>query len=240
MTRILLVEDERAIADTVVYALERGRFETVWCPTGGAALEALAETEPDLIVLDVGLPDCNGFELLRRIRELSEVPVIFLTAWSDEIDRIVGLELGGDDYITKPFSPRELVARVGAVLRRCQGQVRRADEPATADGSENTSGSAGLLVDGERLDVLFEGQPLQLSLYEFRVLALLIGRPGKVFSREEILQRAWDEPGMITDRTIDAHIKAIRRKIKELDEQADPIRTVRGVGYALKPAGRDE
>ncbi|MCA9520781.1 MAG: two-component system response regulator CreB [Myxococcales bacterium] len=227
MTRVLLVEDERAIADTVLYALEKGRYQSDWCATGEAALEALARRPAELIVLDVGLPDCNGFDLLRRIRELTEVPVIFLTAWSDEVDRIIGLELGGDDYVTKPFSPRELVARIGAVLRRSSA--------APKSPSDALSGS--FVVDDERLEVFFGGEPLQLSLYEYRVLTLLIGRPGKVFSREEILQRAWEDPGMITDRTIDAHIKAIRRKIKEVDPAADPIRTVRGVGYALKPEG---
>ena len=227
---VLVIEDERPIADTVVYALEREGFAPRWCPTGEEGLAALAEAPPVLVIMDIGLPDRNGLDLCREIRQQSEIPIIFLSARNEELDRILGLELGGDDYVTKPFSPRELVARVRSVLRRHRSTGNVSQSP-----EENTGRQIGPFEeDPEQMRIRFQGQNVDFSLYEYRLLSLLLSRPKKVFSREEILNRAWDEPEMTTDRTVDAHIKAIRKKLKEIDPGADPIRTVRGVGYAME------
>ena len=241
---ILIVEDERTIADTVVYALEREGFAPHWAATGAEGLDFVRQQEPALVVLDIGLPDINGLDLCRQIRQFSAIPLIFLTARTEEVDKILGLELGGDDYVTKPFSPRELVARVRSVLRRHhlanQTPVPPSPPaPAESTPSPATEGEEVRVIgefseDTERMRISFRGEPLDLSLHEYRLLSLLLGRPGKVFSRDEILDRAWDEPTMTTDRTVDAHIKAIRKKLKLVDESANPIRTVRGVGYAIE------
>lgn len=231
--KIILIEDERTIADTVVYAMEREGFEIQWCPTGQEGLDALAAREPTLLVMDIGLPDCNGLDLCRQIRQQSQIPIIFLSARNEEMDRILGLELGGDDYITKPFSPRELVARVRSVLRR--HRTNSGASPSISPEQAPQHKQVGDFVDDQdQLRIRFQKRSLELSRYEYRLLSLLLGRPGKVFSRDEILNRAWEDPGMTTDRTVDAHIKSIRKKIKEVDATADPIRTVRGVGYAFE------
>lgn len=231
---ILIIDDERTIADTVVYALTREGFEAHWCSTAKDGLAWLQGRHADLLVLDVGLPDKNGLDLCREIRQTSSLPIIFLTARNDELDRILGLEIGGDDYITKPFSPRELVARVRTILRRLQGpRTPRPDDPSLPP-SIPSHRVGPFEDDKEQMRIRFQGIDLELSRYEYRLLALLLGRPSKVFSREEILNRAWEEPEMTTDRTVDAHIKSIRRKIKTIREDADPIRTVRGVGYSFE------
>ncbi len=228
--RVLVVEDEPAIADTICYALTTDGFEPDWCSTGAAALEALAAGDPALIILDVGLPDVNGFELFKQIAGRTRAPVIFLTARAVEVDRIVGLELGADDYVAKPFSPRELTARVRAVLRRLV-KAARPDAPPPA-----ASQRSAFSVDDERRVITYRGQPLDLSRYEYRVLKLLVSRPGRVFSRDDILQQAWDEPDASYDRTVDAHIKTIRAKLKAVTPDVDPIRTHRGEGYSLREA----
>lgn len=223
-SRILVVEDEPAIADTIVYALATEGFEPVWCATGGAALDAVRRAPCALAILDIGLPDTNGFDLFRRLAQLApELPAIFLTARTGEIDRVVGLELGADDYIAKPFSPRELVARVRTVLRR----VRRAAAPAPAAAS-------AFAIDDERKTIRYRGRPLELSRYEYRLLKALAERPGRVFSRDELMQKAWDDPGASFDRTVDAHVKTLRAKLRAIDPQADPIQTHRGMGYSLR------
>jgi two-component system catabolic regulation response regulator CreB len=224
--RILVVEDEPAIADTIVYALSTDGFEPLWCATGGAALEAARDQACALAILDVGLPDINGFELLKRLQQADPgLPAIFLTARSSEIDRVVGLELGADDYIAKPFSPRELAARVRTVLRR----VHR--EESTRPGT----GVAGPFeVDDERKLIRFRGRPLELSRTEYRLLKVLVERPGRVFSRDELMERAWDDPASAFDRTVDAHVKALRAKLREVEPGEDPIVTHRGLGYSLR------
>jgi len=226
--RVLVVEDEPAIADTICYALTTDGFEAHWCSTGVAALDALGGVAPALIILDVGLPDINGFELFKQIGARTRAPVIFLTARAEEVDRIVGLELGADDYIPKPFSPRELTARVRAVLRRLTKAEQR-QPPTQVDARASAFG-----VDDERRIITYRGQPLDLSRYEYRVLKLLVSRPGRVFSRDDILQQAWDEPDASYDRTVDAHIKTIRAKLKAVAAEVDPIRTHRGEGYSLR------
>jgi len=224
-TPILLVEDEPAIADTVVYALATDGFTPHWVASGEAALTAAAGTTFALAIVDIGLPDINGFELCRRLQAAQPaLPVIFLTARSGEIDRVVGLELGADDYVTKPFSPRELVARVRTVLRRAQRLPAAAAAP-TAPAFE---------VDDERKQIRFHGKPLDLSRIEYRLLKVLVERPGRVFSRDELMERAWDDPAASFDRTVDAHVKTLRAKLRAVAPDEDPIVTHRGMGYALR------
>jgi two-component system, OmpR family, catabolic regulation response regulator CreB len=221
--RILIVEDEPGIADTLQYALRTDGFDPAWAATGEEALAQLRDTVPALLILDVGLPDMNGFELFKRVREMAaDVPVVFLTARSDEIDRVVGLELGADDYVPKPFSPRELVARVRSILRRA---TKAPAAPATAP--------APLQIDEGRRQIRFYGRPLELSRYEYGLLKTLASRPGHVFSRDALLERVWDDPGESFDRTVDAHVKTLRAKMKQVAPTLDPIRTHRGAGYAL-------
>jgi two-component system catabolic regulation response regulator CreB len=222
--RILVVEDEPAIADTIVYALATDGFEPDWCGTGADALRAVRQRGPALAVLDIGLPDTSGFELFRQLREIDPaLPAIFLTARSSEVDRVVGLELGADDYMAKPFSPRELVARVRSVLRRSQR---------VAPSSPAASGAFS--VDDEKKSIRFRGRPLELSRTEYRLLKVLVERPGRVFSRDELMARAWDDPAAAFDRTVDAHVKALRAKLREVDATVDPISTHRGMGYSLR------
>ncbi|MDD5349986.1 MAG: two-component system response regulator CreB [Chthoniobacteraceae bacterium] len=235
-TKILLVEDEPSIADNIVYALKTEGFEVVWCPTAEKALAAFAEADFKLVVLDIGLPDINGFDVCKRLRKHSLVPIIFVTARKDEIDRVVGLEIGADDYVVKPFSPRELSARVKAVLRRSSQAAAPAPLPATPAPIPTTPVAPGeplFAVDEDRLEIRYKGCQLQLSRYEYRLLKVLLDRPGKVFSRDELMERVWDEPGSALDRTVDAHIKTIRAKLHAICPDADPIRTYRGVGYSL-------
>lgn len=228
--RILVVDDEPAIADTIVYALATDGFEPVWHGTAAAALQAV-QTGPSfaLAILDVGLPDLNGFDLFKRLQAAAPaLPAIFLTARSGEIDRVVGLELGADDYVPKPFSPRELVARVRTVLRRVQ---RGGAAPSAA-----SSGATGFEVDDDKKTIRYRGTPLALSRTEYRLLKVLVERPGRVFSRDELMQRAWDDPASAFDRTVDAHIKLVRAKLREVAPEDDPIVTHRGMGYSLREA----
>ena len=222
--RILVVDDEPAIADTVVYALSTEGFAPQWVASGEAALAAAVASDFALAIVDIGLPDINGFELFRQLVAAHPgLPVIFLTARSGEIDRVVGLELGADDYVAKPFSPRELVARVRTVLRRAQRQPPPAASPAQ-----------GFTVDDERKQIRYRGSALDLSRIEYRLLKVLIERPGRVFSRDELMTRAWDDPAAAFDRTVDAHVKTLRAKLRAVAPEADPIVTHRGMGYSLR------
>jgi two-component system catabolic regulation response regulator CreB len=225
--RILIVEDEPGIADTLQYALRTDGFEPAWCATGEEALASARASPPALVILDVGLPDASGFEIFKRLRETSDVPVVFLTARSDEIDRVVGLELGADDYIAKPFSPRELVARVRSVLRRT------AKASATAVANPGPTSAGPIVVDEGRMQVRYYGRALELSRYEFGLLKTLASRPGHVFTRETLLDRVWGDDSDSMDRTVDAHVKTLRAKMKQVAPLLDPIRTLRGSGYAL-------
>jgi two-component system, OmpR family, catabolic regulation response regulator CreB len=229
--RILVVEDEPAIADTISYALSTDGFQPVWSATGEAALKEIAGGGIALIILDVGLPDINGFELFKNLTQVTSAPVIFLTARSHEVDRVVGLELGADDYISKPFSPRELTARVRSVLRRVAKTNAQAAAPVAA--STEPAGHLPLVVDDDRKTITYFGKPLDLSRYEYRILKLLVSRPGRVFSRDAMMQHVWDEPESSLDRTVDAHIKTIRAKLKAIAPAIEAIRTHRGEGYSL-------
>jgi two-component system catabolic regulation response regulator CreB len=247
--RILVVEDEPAIADTLVYALKTEGFEPEWCATGRAGLAALAAKPFALVVLDVGLPDGSGFDICKAIRAKSNVPVIFLTARNTELDRVLGLELGGDDYLVKPFSPRELTARVKAILRRTNGSTDNSQDggagspsqpelpqqshAGTQAGSENHPHHE-FVVDDERCTIVFRGVALELTRYEFRLLKTLAAKPGRVFSRDQLMAAAWEDPGASLDRTVDAHIKTLRAKLRAIAPDVDPIQTHRGLGYSLR------
>ncbi len=224
--RILVIEDEPAIAETTLYALGTEGFEAVWAATGQAALAMLQSQRFDLAVLDVGLPDVNGFDLFRQIGP--QLPVIFLTARSGEIDRIVGLELGADDYVAKPFSPRELCARVRTVLRRV-------NKPQAVSLTPTASPLSRVFqVDEERKRICFLGVALELSRTEYRLLKVLVGKPGRVFTREELMDKAWEHPEVSLERTVDAHIKMLRAKLRAVQAGPDPIITHRGLGYSLR------
>ena len=235
--RILIVEDEPGIADTLQYALRTDGFEPAWCATGEEALARIAAEPPALVILDVGLPDASGFEIFKRIRATSEVPVVFLTARSDEIDRVVGLELGADDYVAKPFSPRELVARVRGVLRRTARAL--GDGPGSgaaphAPVAASVTAARPIVVDEGRMQIRYYGRLLELSRYEYGVLKTLAARPGHVFSRDALLERVWGNDTESMDRTVDAHVKTLRAKMKAIAADVEPIRTLRGSGYALE------
>lgn len=220
MISVLLVEDETAIADTLVYALKTENFKVRHVTTGQEGLDEHESDPADFIVLDVGLPDLLGFDVCRTIRKTSSVPILFLTARNSEIDQILGLELGADDYVTKPFSPRAVVARIRAIMRR-----GLAPEPASNDLLHH---------DASSMKVTCLGSVLDLTAHEYKLLAILLAQPGRVFTREQLLEQAWDDPGSAMDRTIDAHIKTLRSKLREHSEKAaETIQTRRGLGYAL-------
>jgi len=222
--RVLVVEDEAAIADTVLYALRSEGHAAEHCALGRQALERLRQGGIDVVVLDVGLPDVGGFEVCRQLRTFSQVPVIFLTARNDEFDRVLGLELGADDYVGKPFSPRELVARVRARLRR----------PAQAAAAEPGWVRQGAFaIDREGRRVRYRDAPLDLTRYEYALLAALLQRPGAILSRAQLMERGWDHASDSADRTVDTHVKTLRAKLRAAGAEEDPIRTHRGVGYAL-------
>ena len=219
MPTVLLVDDEAAIAETVLYALRADGYEAEHVLLGGSALPLLRRGGVDLVILDVGLPDRSGFDVCRELREASAVPVIFLTARNDEIDRVLGLELGADDYVAKPFSPRELVARVRARLRRHDG------------GDAQRKGR--FEVDAAAHRIRYAGQWLDLTRYEHALLAELLRRPGAILSRAQLLDRAWEDALESGERTVDTHVKTLRAKLRAQDPARDPIYTHRGLGYSI-------
>jgi two-component system, OmpR family, catabolic regulation response regulator CreB len=225
--RILVVEDEPSILDNIVYSLETEGFDPVGCTTCGEARTALQRGPWALVVLDVELPDSSGFELCKEIRRDSHLPIIFLTARASEVDKVVGLEIGGDDYMVKPFSPRELSARVKAVLRRFQhASVPHETAPALTIGPFS--------IDEERAQIAFCGKRLMLSGTEFRLLRAFCQKPGRVYSRAQLMEIAWEDPGAALERTVDAHVKSLRAKLREIRPEVDPIETHRGFGYSLR------
>ncbi len=231
MTRVLIVDDDPAIREVVRIALSRDGFETAEAPDGAAALARFASLQPDLIVLDVMLPEMDGTELCRTLRRQSTVPILFLSSRDAEVDRVVGLEIGGDDYLTKPFSPRELVARVRALLRRAR---QAAAQPATAPDAERHRAAlvhGRLRLDVESLRVTWDGQDVPLTATELGVLRTLMARPGRVFSRDELMDRAYATERVVSDRTIDSHVRRVRAKFAQLG--AAPIETLPAFGYRL-------
>ena len=255
--RILIVDDDPHIREVIRFALQKAGFVTDEAVNGRDALDRFESSRPDLLVLDILMPEMDGTEVCRRIRyrgpskgssdrdPTDRVPIIFLSSKSDEIDRVLGLELGGDDYVTKPFSPRELVARVRAVLRRV------APQPSSSSPSVSTAGPIGaaagsgggsnntqavlahgaLRLDPDRFEATWNGEIVPLTVTEFGLLQALMGRPGKVFTRDELMQLAYRDHVVVSDRTINSHIKRLRRKLSKAG--AEPIETVHGLGYRL-------
>jgi two-component system alkaline phosphatase synthesis response regulator PhoP len=219
--RILVVDDEPAILELVSYNLNREGFEVVTVTDGQAAAQKALDEPFDLIVLDVMLPGISGLDVCRTIRQAKDVPIIMLTARKDEVDRVLGLELGADDYVTKPFSPRELVARVKAILRR-SAKGRDPDDELRFP---------GLTINLERRTVTLDGNPVNLTFTEFELLTILARHPGRAFSRDELLVRVWGEDFYGDSRTVDVHVRHLREKLKEDPSSPRFIETVRGVGY---------
>jgi two-component system catabolic regulation response regulator CreB len=229
--RILLLEDDPAIAGTVAFALQREGFAVDHVLLVGNAREAAARALPALAILDVGLPDGSGLDLCRAWRQsgddaLRALPVLMLTARAEELDRVVGLELGADDYLTKPFSPRELVARVRALLRRASLAPSAAPSPGLFE------------LDAEGQRIAFAGQWLALTRLEFGLLRALLRSPGRIRSRESLLDEVWGAEGDATDRTVDTHVKTLRAKLRAVRPELEPIATHRGMGYSLAVAPR--
>jgi len=222
MPKVLLVEDEDAIAQTLIYALESEGLTTVWKRLGQDALKELAAGDTDVMILDVGLPDINGFDLCREIRRQSELPILFLTARHGEIDKVLGLGLGGDDYVTKPFSPREIVARIKRILKRAGSSPFEKKNPSVLE------------VNVDHGTATFHGVALKLTRYELLLLGVLRSQPGRIFSRAVLMDAIWTDALDTDDRTVDTHIKTLRAKLRAAKPDSDVIQTHRGLGYSLQ------
>jgi two-component system OmpR family response regulator len=222
MASILVVDDDGHIRQVVRYALERAGHTVREAKDGAEALREVEREPPELMVLDILLPEDDGLEVCKRVRQKTRLPIIFLSSRDDELDRVIGLELGADDYITKPFSPRELVARVAAVLRRAL----------PSEGDAKLLAHGALVMDGVRHRCTCNGQQVTLTVVEFALLQTLLSAPGRVFERAQIVSQAYGHGHYITERTVDSHIRRVRKKLSEAG--ADPIETVYGVGYRLR------
>ncbi|AFJ46536.1 two-component system response regulator BaeR [Shimwellia blattae] len=220
--RILIVEDEPKLGQLLIDYLRAASYAPSLITHGDQVLAYVRQTPPDLILLDLMLPGTDGLTLCKEIRRFSDIPVIMVTAKIEEIDRLLGLEIGADDYICKPYSPREVVARVKTILRRCKPRGEALHHPQSA---------AALIIDEGRFQASWRGKVLDLTPAEFRLLKTLSAEPGKVFSREQLLNHLYDDYRVVTDRTIDSHIKNLRRKLEALDSEESFIRAVYGVGY---------
>ncbi|QEE46538.1 response regulator transcription factor [Rhizobium sp. WL3] len=228
MQQILVVDDEPHIRDVICFAIERAGMRPVVARSGTEAVTAFRRGRLDLVVLDVGLPDIDGLEVCREIRKTSALPILFLSARDEEIDRILGLEMGGDDYVTKPFSPRELVARIRAILKRT-GNGAQASDPA------GVLSVGDVVLDRAARSVAVAAHPLQLTALEFAILDALMSRPTMVFTREQLMQAAYDPGVHVSDRTIDSHIRNIRAKFAEVSGHP-VVATVHGVGFRFHQA----
>ena len=223
--RVLVVDDEPALIDAVGYALRSDGFEVSTAADGEEAIHKLGNDEFDVVVLDIMLPRLSGIEVCRRLREESDVPIILLSARDAEVDRVLGLESGADDYVTKPFSMAELLSRVRAVLRRRELDARA--------GGGSIKGIGRLEIDPVRHTVRVEGEPVRLTPSEFKLLALLAGEPERVFTRREIMQHQWDSSYVGDQRACDIHVSNLRRKLERDPDEPEQLVTVRGVGYKL-------
>jgi DNA-binding response OmpR family regulator len=230
--RILLVDDEQAVQTLLTYPLRKEGYDVVGATDGQEALDRFAEQRFDLVVLDIMLPKLDGIEVCRRMRTRSQVPIIMLTAKGDEIDKVVGLEIGADDYITKPFSVREFRSRVKAALRRggMAGPGAVAEEPIKAGDLE---------IDPERRTCQVRGESVELTYVEFEILSALASSPGRVFSRETLLEHVWGDSTYRDPRTVDVHIRHLREKLERDAKHPEYLFTVRGVGYRFRDADRD-
>lgn len=224
--RILIVDDEGHIREVIRVALKKAGMDVIEARDGKEALARFAADKPDLIVLDIGMPEFDGLDVCREVRKTSDVPILFLSARDEEIDRILGLEIGGDDYVTKPFSPRELVARVNVILRRLSPRngEAKAGPAALVQG--------GLLIDPEQHVASFAGTPLKLTAIEFGILRAFLTRPTSVFNREQLMRAAYQLNIQVSDRTIDSHIRNIRAKLAAQNCE-NVIETIHGVGFKL-------
>lgn len=232
MATIALVDDDRNILTSVSIALESEGYRVETYTDGASALDGLTAKRPDLAVFDIKMPRMDGMELLRRLRQKSDLPVIFLTSKDDEIDELFGLKMGADDFITKPFSQRLLVERVKAVLRRSAARVEGAVREETAGANMLERGH--LTMDQERHISQWKGKSVTLTVTEFLILFALAQRPGVVKSRDSLMDAAYDDQVYVDDRTIDSHIKRLRKKFKQVDDDFDMIETLYGVGYRFK------
>jgi len=219
---VLIIEDEPAIADTLIYAFKEADIASTHKLLGGDAMPQIKQQKFDFVILDVGLPDMTGFDVCKLIRAESNIPILFLTARNHEIDRIVGLEIGADDYVTKPFSPREVVARVKAILRRTELKQNAPHK------------NEQFIVDELANRIQYRGQLLELTRYEFLLLKTLIQQPQRVFSRHQLMDIVWVNAENTLERTVDAHIKTLRAKLRSVDTQTEAIITHRGMGYSLQ------
>jgi two-component system OmpR family response regulator len=234
-----VVDDDRHIREVIRFALEKAGFRVSEASDGRRALEACRADPPDLVILDILMPEMDGTDVCRHLRgsgEVATLPVVFLTSKNDEIDRVLGLELGGDDYVTKPFSPRELVARVKAVLRRATApptaEGRPGNRPGSRPGNRHVLERGALRLDPERFEASWQGRVVPLTVTEFGLLRTLMQRPGRVYTRDELMDGAYDDLTIVSDRTINSHVKRLRRKLAA--EGAEPIETVHGLGYRLR------
>ena len=226
MPTILVVDDDPHIREVIRFALQKAGFATLEAENGAQALARFQEASPDLVVLDIVMPELDGTEVCKALRRISTVPIVFLSSRDDEVDRILGLELGGDDYVTKPFSPRELTARVRAILRRGKSET---PDPAAA--SEHRIEHGRLRLDLDRYAAFWQDQEVILTLTDFGVLRTLISHPGKVFNRDQLMDGSYQDYRVVSDRTIDSHVRRVRAKFKAVG--ADPIETLHGIGYRL-------
>ncbi len=219
--KILIVEDETKLSALLADYLKASGFEPFSLTSGTDAVPWIRERKPDLVLLDLMLPGKNGMDICKEIRTFSQVPVIMVTARIEEIDRLLGLELGADDYICKPFSPREVVARVKAVLRRAH--------------NGKTVEAAGLALDEHRYRATLRGNDLGLTAVEFKLLQVLVSNPGRIYNREQLMDKIYPDDRFVSDRTVDGHIKKLRRKLESIDPKAKLIHAVYGVGYKFEP-----
>jgi DNA-binding response OmpR family regulator len=226
--RILVVDDEKAVTNLLAYNLRKAGYETLLAADGREALRLAHAGNPDLILLDLMLPEVDGLDVCRELRKTSSVPIIMITARGEEIDRVVGLELGADDYVTKPFSVRELMSRIKAVLRRARAEDEGKKKPSIL------TGPAGLLLDVESREVSITGSILSLTRLEFDLLQLLLTNAGRVLTRERLLEQAWGYDYVGDTRAVDSAIKRLRGKLRQACPEADTLEAVRGVGYRLK------
>lgn len=232
--RAVVVDDEQALASVIGGYLEREGFEVALCHDGSAAVSVLREVDPDVVVLDLGLPGVDGVEICRQLRTFSDCYVVMLTARSDEIDTLIGLSVGADDYMSKPFSPRELVARIRVMLRRPRRSTATPHETSQMP-DERVLTIGGLRVNLDAREVEVDGEPVSLTRLEFDVLAALASRPGVVFSRAALIRAVWGEGWVGDEHLVDVHVLHVRRKLGDTAQEQRFVRTVRGIGYRMGP-----